>query len=58
MRQHKWMEYLEEYDFTFHYHPGKANVMANMLNRKSRGVLANVASREWKMLETLGQFGL
>ena len=47
MRQHKWMEYLEDYDFTLHYHPGKENVMANTLNRKSRGVLASVASREW-----------
>ena len=21
MRQHRWMEYLEDYDFTLHYHP-------------------------------------
>ena len=32
MRQRKWMEYLEDYDFTLHYHPGKANVVANALN--------------------------
>ena len=25
MRQHIWMEYLEDYDFTLHYHPGKEN---------------------------------
>ena len=47
MRQSKWMEFLEDYNFTLHYHPGKANVVADALNRKSRGVLANVASREW-----------
>ena len=58
MRQHKWMEYLENYDFTLHYHPGKVNVMADALNRKSRGVLASVASREWQMLKTMGQFRL
>ena len=58
MRQHRWIEFLENYDFTLHYHPGKANVVADALNRKSRGVLAIVASREWKMLETMGQFGL
>ena len=46
MRQHKWMEYLEDYDFTLHYHLGKANVGADALNRKSRGVLATVASQE------------
>ena len=29
-----------------------------MLSQKSRGALASVASREWRMLETVGQFGL
>ena len=52
------MEYLEDYDFTLHYHPSKANVVADALNRKSRGVLASVVSREWQMLETMGQFRL
>ena len=51
MRQRRWMEYLEDYDFTLHYHPGKANVVADALNRKSRGVLASVASREWQMVK-------
>ena len=58
MRQHRWMEFLEDYDFTLHYHPGKANVGDDALSRKSRGVLASIASREWRMLETVGQFGL
>ena len=58
MRQHRWMEYLEEYDFTLHYHPGKENVVANALSWKSRGVLASVASREWKMLKVMGHFEL
>ena len=56
MRQHIWMEYLEDYYFTLHYHPGKANIVADALYRKSRGVLASVASREWQMLKTVGQF--
>ena len=58
MRQHRWMEFLEDYDFTLHYHPGKANVVVDALSRKSRGVLASIASREWRMLETVGQFRL
>ena len=54
MRQRRWMEFLEDYDFTFHYHPGKANVVANALSQKSREVLASIASRELQMLETVG----
>ena len=52
------MEYLEDFDFTLHYHPGKANVVVDALSWKSRGVLANVDSRKWQMLEAVGQFGL
>ena len=44
MRQHRWMEFLGDYDFTLHYHPGKANVVADALSRKSRGALASIAS--------------
>ena len=58
MRQCRWMEYLEDYDFTLHYHPGKANVVADALSRKSWGVLVSVASREWQMLENVRQFRL
>ena len=35
MRQRRWMEFLEDYDFTLHYHPGKENMVADALNRKS-----------------------
>ena len=45
MRQHRRMEFLEDYDFTLHYHLGKENVVADALSRKSgRGVLARIAS--------------
>ena len=52
------MEFLKDYDFTLHYNFGKANVVADALSRKSRGAMASIASREWRMLETVGQFGL
>ena len=58
MRQRRWMEYLEDNDFTLDYHLSKANVVVDVLSRKSRGVLASVAFREWQMLETMGQFRL
>ena len=46
MRQRRWMEFLEDYDFTLHYHPSKANVVADALSRKSRGALASITSWE------------
>ena len=33
-------------------------MVADALSRKSRGALASIASQEWRMLETVGQFGL
>ena len=54
MRKHRWMEFLEDYDFTLHYHPNKANVVAHALSRKSLRALASIASREWRMLKTMG----
>ena len=47
MRQHRWMEYLKDYDFTLHYHPSKENVVADVLSQKSRGVLATIAYWKW-----------
>ena len=58
MRQRRWMEFLEDYDFTLNYHPDKENVVTDALSRKSQGAFANIASRKWRMLETVGQFGL
>jgi hypothetical protein len=35
MRQRRWMEYMEDFDFSLKYHPGKANVVAGALCRKA-----------------------
>ncbi|GKE21694.1 putative reverse transcriptase domain-containing protein [Tanacetum coccineum] len=36
MRQRRWLELLSDYDCEIRYHLGKANVVANALNRKER----------------------
>jgi hypothetical protein len=34
MRQRRWLELIKDYELEIHYHPGKANVVADALNRK------------------------
>jgi hypothetical protein len=34
MRQMRWLELIKDYDLEVHYHPGKANVVADALRRK------------------------
>nr|GFB74611.1 putative reverse transcriptase domain-containing protein [Tanacetum cinerariifolium] len=36
IRQRRWLELLSDYDCDIHYHPGKANVVADALTRKKR----------------------
>jgi hypothetical protein len=35
MRRRRWLELIKDYDLEVHYHPGKANVVANALSRKA-----------------------
>jgi hypothetical protein len=35
MRQRRWLELIKDYELEIHYHPGKANVVADALSRKS-----------------------
>jgi phosphotransferase system HPr-like phosphotransfer protein len=40
MRQRRWLKLIKNYDCEINYHPGKANVVADMLSRKSMVELA------------------
>ena len=35
LRQRRWLELIKDYDLIIDYHPGKANVVADALSRKS-----------------------
>jgi hypothetical protein len=35
LRKQRWLELIKDYNLEIHYHPGKANVVADALSRKS-----------------------
>ena len=47
------LELLKDYDCTILYHPGKANVVADALSRKSMGSLAHIAVQKRQMVGEL-----
>jgi hypothetical protein len=42
LRQHCWLELIKDYDLEIHYHPGKANLVADALSRKGHANMAMV----------------
>ena len=50
MQQRRWLEFLKDYEFTLSYHPGKMNVVADALSRKTVGTLASLTG-QWKLME-------
>ena len=50
MRQKRWMKFLKDYDFELLYHPRKANVVADVLSRKTIHI-AHIMIKEVELLE-------
>ena len=53
MRQRRWLELVKDYDYVINYHPGKANVVADALSRKSSGSIATLITVQKPLLRDL-----
>jgi len=51
------MEFLKDYDFELHYHPGNANVVTDALSRKSLHISTPMI-HEMKLLEKFRDMNL
>ena len=49
---------MKDYDSTIMYHPGKANVVANALSRKSMGSLAHITPIRRPLIEEIRKLEL
>jgi len=58
MRQKRWLELMKDYELTIHYHPGKANVVADALSRKSGGSLAVLLTQQTGLLKEIEKMQL
>ena len=58
LRQRRWLELIKDYDLVIDYHPGKANVVADALSRKSSSTLASVGSSYLPLLLEIRSLGI
>src|SRR5262249_13599082 len=53
LRQRRWVELLKDYDCQILYHPGKANVVADALSRKSMGNLNHILEQKRELVKEM-----
>jgi hypothetical protein len=58
LRQHRWLELIKDYDLEIHYHPGKANLVADALSRKEHVHSAVVAQLPDEIVEDFRRLNL
>nr|CAH66749.1 H0409D10.7 [Oryza sativa] len=58
MRQRRWLELIKDYDMEIHYHPGKANVVADALSRKSYCNMSEGRCLPWELCQEFEKLNL
>jgi hypothetical protein len=58
LRQRRWLELIKDYDLGINYHPGKANVVADALSRRSHVSQLVVESMPFELCEKFDKLNL
>jgi hypothetical protein len=58
LRQRRWLELIKDYDLEINYHPGKANVVADALRRRSHVSQLVVNSIPFELCEEFDKLNL
>jgi hypothetical protein len=58
LRQRRWLELIKDYDLGINYHPGKANVVASALSRRSHVSQLVVESMPFELCEEFNKLNL
>jgi hypothetical protein len=58
LRQRRWLELIKDYNLDIHYHPGKANVIADALSRKHYCNNLMVQEEQPALYEEMGRLSL
>ena len=58
LRQRRWLELIKDYDCVISYHPGKVNVVADALSRKSRSEVAGLKALPHNLKIDIGKLDM